>query len=71
MANLLRKTVRSRDKMPREYNFDNEANFGFDCHRCGKEIKRLPCKMVTVNDVEDWVYFHMSCFKRFKHEQKG
>ena len=54
----------------REYDFNNEANFGLECHRCGKEIKRLPCKMVPVNDLEDWVYFHINCFKRFKHEQK-
>ena len=54
----------------REYDFSNEANFGLECHRCGKEIRRLPCKMVPVNDLEDWVYFHITCFKRFKHEQK-
>jgi len=55
--------------MTRKYNFENEANFGLTCHQCDKEIRRLPCKMITVNDAEDWVYFHNSCLKKFKNEQ--
>ena len=54
----------------RKYHFENEANFGLDCHGCGKEIKNLPCIMLGVEDLEEWVYFHKRCFKKFKKENE-
>jgi len=56
-----------------EYNFNNEANFGLECEHCGKQIKRLPCKTITVKygSITEWIYFHQSCYKKFKSKLKG
>lgn len=50
----------------RNYHLETEANFGLDCEYCRKGIRRLPCKMICVEDAEDWVYFHQSCYKKFR-----
>ncbi len=53
----------------RQYNFDEKAYFGLNCHYCGKQIKRIPCIMIPVNDNEEWVYFHNSCYKKFEKQE--
>ena len=55
--------------MVRKYNWNWQGNFGITCHYCNKEITRLPCPMLSVADLEEYVYFHKSCFNKFKKEE--